>query len=236
MRTQINHGCCKIFKSSIISFNVMFRWFKFNPNYVIISCPEIILYLTLSDSSTWHFHVTTFIAISAVKVKSTLTLILVVIVPACMCHCIKAYLSGCSFSIRLPIKIVEIHPLSNRLRKALKFDQPCLVFVHPFIIVEWQMWFFVCLFRKIDYTMYQLAYSYFIYFFVIYTYHIILIFNPICNFMFALKLTLTSFNFYYYLFKPILSTWYWLFSSYSESKHSVASLSALTFCVSCRRI
>ena len=80
--------------------------FKFNYNYVNRSLPKIILYLPLAESSTQHFHITTFVALSAGKVKSTLTLILVVIFPSCVCHCIMAYFSRHIFSASLPITIV----------------------------------------------------------------------------------------------------------------------------------
>ena len=58
--------------------------FKFNPNFLNRSCPQIISYLPLAESSRWHFHVTTLVVLCAVKVKSTLTLILVVIFQACV--------------------------------------------------------------------------------------------------------------------------------------------------------
>ena len=87
--------------------------FIFNPNYVNRYRPKIILYLPLVDSSTWHFHVTTFVTLSAGNMKSTLTLRLVVIFPACVCHYIGASFYVDSFSTRLPIKIEELHPMSN---------------------------------------------------------------------------------------------------------------------------
>ena len=65
--------------------------FKFNSNYDNISFPKIILYPPLAESSTWHFHVTKFVTLSAGKVKSASTLILLVILPAYVCHCITAY-------------------------------------------------------------------------------------------------------------------------------------------------
>ena len=52
--------------------------------FVNSSCPQIISYLPLAESSRWHFHVTTLVVLCAVKVKSTLTLILVVIFQACV--------------------------------------------------------------------------------------------------------------------------------------------------------
>ena len=55
--------------------------FKFNPNYVNIYLPKIISYLTLEESSIWHFHITTFVVLSYGKLKFTLTIIFVVIWP-----------------------------------------------------------------------------------------------------------------------------------------------------------
>ena len=91
--------------------------FKLNPNYVNRSCPKIISYLPLADSSTLYFHVTTFVSLSTIKVKYTLTLRLGVIFPACMCHCTGESFSGARVFTRLPITIVEIHQLSNNTRK-----------------------------------------------------------------------------------------------------------------------
>ena len=79
--------------------------FKFNPNYVNISRPKIILYLPLAESSKCHFHVTAFVVLSASGVKSTLFLRLLLILPACVCHCITAYFQRKSFSTSLPIKV-----------------------------------------------------------------------------------------------------------------------------------
>ena len=107
--------------------------FKLNGNYVNRSRPKIISYLLLADFPTWHLHVTTFFALSIGKMKYTSTLRLVVIFPACVCHCITAYFSIRSFSNRLPIKIVELHPLSNRIRKFLNFTLPLPVFIHTCI-------------------------------------------------------------------------------------------------------
>ena len=136
LRTQINHGCCRPFKKSIISFVDMFIEFKFNPNSVHISCPKIISYLPLLESSTWHFHVMTFAALSAGKVKSTVTLRLVVIFPASVCHWITAFLSGFIFLTSLPIAIVVVHSLSNKIQNFLNFALRFLVFIHPCRIGE----------------------------------------------------------------------------------------------------
>ena len=102
----------------------------FNPNYFNRSRPKIISYLPLEELSTWHFHVTTLVALSAGKVKSTLNLRLVVIFPACLCHYIGEYFSGSSFFTRLPITIVEVHPLSNKMQTFLNFALPFIVFIH----------------------------------------------------------------------------------------------------------
>ena len=60
------------------------------------------------------------------------------------------------------------------------------------------------MFRSIDYIMYYILFSYIIYFFIMYTIHIILDFNPICIFKIAFKHTLTSFKFYFVSSRLIL--------------------------------
>ena len=114
--------------------------FRFNHNYVNRSLPKIISYLTLADSSTWKFRITIFVALSWGKVKYILTLWLVVILPGYMCHCITAHFLGLIFSISLLIIIMELHPLSNRIREFLIFDLPFCVFIHPCRIGE--QWIF----------------------------------------------------------------------------------------------
>ena len=105
--------------------------FKFNPNYVNISCPNTIFYLPLVKS-----HVTTFVVLSAGKVKSTLTLILVVIFTTCLCHCIAESFSGHSISTILIITIAEVHPQCNIIRKFKNFALPLPVFIHSCRIGE----------------------------------------------------------------------------------------------------
>ena len=105
--------------------------FRFNTNSINRYHPNIILYLLLAELSTWKFHVTTSVALSAGKVKSILTLILVVIFPAYVFHCIWVSFSGRGFSIVLIIKIVELYPLSNGMQKCFNFFLPFLVFIHP---------------------------------------------------------------------------------------------------------
>ena len=84
----------KVPSSALITFSVTI---KFNPNCVNRYCPNTILYPPLADSSTFHFNITEFVELSAVKVKSNFTLILVVMFPAYVCHCVTAFFSGCSF-------------------------------------------------------------------------------------------------------------------------------------------
>ena len=91
--------------------------FQFNPNYVNISHPKIISYLPLAESYTWHFHVTAFVALSAVKVKYMLTLRLVLIFTVWVFHCTTESFSGFSLKNIIPIKIVELYPLSYIIRK-----------------------------------------------------------------------------------------------------------------------
>ena len=71
--------------------------FKFNRNNVNRYLYKIIFYLPLADSSTLHYHVPTFFALSGGKVKSTLTFKLVVILQTFQCHCIRASSSGTIF-------------------------------------------------------------------------------------------------------------------------------------------
>ena len=109
--------------------------FWFNHNSVNRYLPKIISYLPLAESSTWKFHVTTFVVLSAGKLKYTLTLILVVIFPVCVLHCIEAYFYR-PFFTSLTITIVELHPLSNKMQKFLNLALPFLVFIHPCRIRE----------------------------------------------------------------------------------------------------
>ena len=53
-----------------------------NTNYVNKYCHKIISNINLEESSTWYFHVMTFVALSVRKVKATLNLRLVVKFPA----------------------------------------------------------------------------------------------------------------------------------------------------------
>ena len=110
--------------------------FKFNPKAVNISLPKIMSYLPLAKSSTCQFHVMIFIALSLVNVKYIQTFRLAVIIPACVCHCITASSLGVIFVISLTIKILELNPLSNMLRKFLNFAQPFRVFIYPCRIWE----------------------------------------------------------------------------------------------------
>ena len=47
--------------------------FAFNPSYFNISCPNIITFLPLAESFTFHSQVMTFVVLIVGKVKSTLT-------------------------------------------------------------------------------------------------------------------------------------------------------------------
>ena len=62
--------------------------YRFNPRAVNRSLPNIIPYIPLAESSTWHFHVEISVAISSGKVNYIYTFLLVVILPTCVCHCI----------------------------------------------------------------------------------------------------------------------------------------------------
>ena len=73
--------------------SVLMTWFdnfRFNHNSVKKFFLRIKSYLPLAKSSTWHFYVTTFVAITSGRLNSTSTLMLVVILTAYMCHCITS--------------------------------------------------------------------------------------------------------------------------------------------------
>ena len=103
--------------------------YKFNANYVYKYLCKNILYLTLVHSSPLYFHVTSLVVLIWDKVKSFSTLGSVVIFPAFVYHCITESFLLCSFPTRLPITIVEICPLYNRIRKFLNLDLPFFVFI-----------------------------------------------------------------------------------------------------------
>ena len=110
--------------------------FRFNPTYVNRYLPKIISYLPLEDSSTLYSHIKIFIALNLGKVEYILTLILVVIFPACVCHYTTLSYLLLILVISLIIKILELYPLFNKIRKLLNFDLPLLVFMHKFRIEE----------------------------------------------------------------------------------------------------
>ena len=110
--------------------------FIFNPNYVNRFRTKIMSYLPLEESSTWKFQVTIFIALILFKVENILTFILVVILTPVYAFLSQHIFLGLIFSIRILVTIVELHPLSNNIRKLLNFALPFCVFVHPCTIGE----------------------------------------------------------------------------------------------------
>ena len=90
--------------------------FLFNPNYINRYLPNIISYIPLAESSTWHFHVTIFFTLSSGKVNSIVTFELIVILPVFLFRSITASFLG-QFFFCLPNLIVELHPLYNIIQK-----------------------------------------------------------------------------------------------------------------------
>ena len=84
-----------------------------------------------------------FVALSSGKAKYILTFRLVVILTACGCHCITTSFLRLKLSISILIKILELNPLSNRIRKFLKFALPFRVFMHTYRLGD--KWIFIFL-------------------------------------------------------------------------------------------
>ena len=89
-----------------------------SPSAVIMSLPKIISYILLVDLSTWHFHITILVALKSGKKKSTFTFFEVVNFPAWVSH-VFVFAFYLSFDFSLPITIVELFLMSNRIRKFL---------------------------------------------------------------------------------------------------------------------
>ena len=94
------------------------------------------MYLLLLDLSTWHFHVTIFVALNSSKKRSTFTFFEAANLPDWVSYVVSAVYFDLSFDVSLPITIVELIPLSNRIRKILNFDFPLRVFIQPCRIDE----------------------------------------------------------------------------------------------------
>ena len=86
------------------------------------------------------------------KVYSTLTLRLIVIFLICVCHFNTISFSGYSSSTSRPITIMELHILSNIIRKLLKLSLPFLV-IHIFMYNRRVMDIYIFIvFWRIDYS------------------------------------------------------------------------------------
>ena len=83
---------------------------------------------------TCHFHVTIFVALNSVKKKFTLTFFEVVNFPVWVSHIVFDAYFDLSFDVILPITIVELLLLSNRIRKFLNFALLLHVFIHTYRI------------------------------------------------------------------------------------------------------
>ena len=97
---------------------------------------RIISYLLLVDSSMWHFHVTIFVALKSGTKNSTFTFSEVVNFLAWVSYIVFADYFDLIFDVSLPITIVELIPLSNRIWKFLNFAFPLRVFIYPWRIGE----------------------------------------------------------------------------------------------------
>ena len=106
------------------------------PNTVSRSLLRIISYILLVDSSMWNFHVTIFVALNSGKKNSTFTFSEVVNFLAWVSYIVFADYFDLIFDVSLPITIVELILLSNRIRKFLNFAFPLQVFIHPWRIGE----------------------------------------------------------------------------------------------------
>ena len=116
--------------------------FRSIPSLVSRSLLIIISYLPALESSTWHFHVTIFIALRTGKDNYTFTIQLFVVFPACVLHFVE--FTGLnlflSFWVIRPLTIEEVHPLYNSIRKLLLSDLCRRTFIQPCIIGEWWFW------------------------------------------------------------------------------------------------
>ena len=114
IRTQINHGAVDPLKRSSSASITWSYSFRFELKAVNRYLPQIMSYLSLTESSTWKFHVTISVALSSNKAKFILTFRLLVILTACVCHCIPSSYFGLSFLMSLNIRTMKLHPISNK--------------------------------------------------------------------------------------------------------------------------
>ena len=102
-----------------------------SPNEVSRSLPRIISYLPLLDLLTWHFHVTIFVALNSGYQNFTFILFEVVNLPASVYHIFFVTSFYLRFEVSLPVTIVELLLLPNRIQKFVNFALPLRVFIQP---------------------------------------------------------------------------------------------------------
>ena len=107
-----------------------------SPSAVNRSLPRIISYLLLVELSTWHFHDTILVALNSGKQNSMFAFCEVVNFPAWVSHVVSVEFFGLNFYVSLPITVVELLPLSNRIRKSWNNYLPLQVFIQTCSIVE----------------------------------------------------------------------------------------------------
>ena len=100
-----------------------------SPSEVSRSLPKIMSYLLSSDSSTWHFRVTVFVALSYGRQKSTFAFFGVVNFLYWVSHvvCYSSFALSCD--IILSTTIVEILPLFKIIWNIFNFAFPLQVFI-----------------------------------------------------------------------------------------------------------
>ena len=82
---------------------------------------RIVSYLPVVDSSTWNFHVRIFVTLNSGKQKYMFTFSEVVNFPYWVSQVVSAVSFYLIIEVNLPIKIVELLPLFNSIRKFLNF-------------------------------------------------------------------------------------------------------------------
>ena len=100
-----------------------------SPCAVSMSLPRIILCLPLVNSSTWHIHVTIFGALNSVRHTYTFNFFEVVNLIAWFSYIVSSVYFVLSFDVSLPVTIVELILLANRIRKFLNFSLLLRVFM-----------------------------------------------------------------------------------------------------------
>ena len=118
---------------SIMTFSENLRS---SPSAVSRSLPRIIPYLPLVYLLTWHFHVTILVVLNSGKQKSIFTFFEVLNFPDWIYHIVFSVYFYLIFYVSLPITIIELLPLSNRIWKLLNSALLLWVFVQSCKIGE----------------------------------------------------------------------------------------------------